>query len=418
MQAGGRVSLEGWGLVAGVSRYQRIPSLPPVSDAEDIARTLRDPDLCAYAYDHVETLADAEVSRGAMLEALDHLARRAAHGSSVFIYFSGHGGRVTSGPFADCYLMSAEASWETPEDLARTAISGRDFSQHLRAIQASRVTIVLDCCRAAGLAEAKDPLAPALEPTISSEAVTQIARGRGRAVLAASSVDGRAFVARDGKNSIFTHHLLCGLRGGANGTGGVIRVCDLFHYVQQRVTAELPQQHPVFKAELEENFPVALYRGGQGSSFALPHAEDGCVYDAFVSYRNTAPDRTWVERTLVPELEAIGLRLCLAGRDFRLGAPRIREMERAVEESRYTLAVLSPRYLDGAFEEFQTLLAQHRALELKAPRLIPLLFEACNPSLGIRTVECLDVTEKGLEGATLLRLAQRLREPHRAPLSR
>jgi Caspase domain/TIR domain len=414
----GRVAIGGCALVAGVSRYDRIPHLPPVSDAEDIAGTLSDPSLCAYPAEQVDILRESAVTRASMLGALDRLAERASAASSVFVYFSGHGGRVPDGPFADCYLMPADATWRTPEDIARTAISGRDLSARLRAIAASRVTIVLDCCRAAGLVEAKDAGATAaLDLALSSDTVGRLARGRGRAVLAASSITGSAFTARGGHNSVFTHHLLDGLRGGATGTGGVIRVCDLFHYVQQRVAAELPQQRPIFKAELEENFPVALYRGGQEPAFALPLANDGCAYDAFVSYRAVAPDRPWVERVLVPELERLGLRLCLANRDFRLGAPRIREMERAVEQSRYTVAVLSPRYLDGAFEEFQSLLAQHQGLELKAPRFIPLMREECRPALGIRTVEWLDVTDPDLEGATLQRLALRLREPHRMPLS-
>jgi len=37
------------------------------------------------------------------------------------------------------------------------------------------------------------------------------------------------------------------VRGGAVGTGGVIRVCDLFHYVQQRVVTDNAAQRPVFK---------------------------------------------------------------------------------------------------------------------------------------------------------------------------
>ena len=44
----------------------------------------------------------------------------------------------------------------------------------------------------------------------------------------------------------------------------MIRVFDLFNHVSEGVKRELPgRQHPVFKAsDLEDNFPVALYRGG------------------------------------------------------------------------------------------------------------------------------------------------------------
>jgi TIR domain len=70
-------------------------------------------------------------------------------------------------------------------------------------------------------------------------------------------------------------------------------------------------------------------------------AYDAFAYDAFVSYRQQEPDRTWVRRTLVPWLEAAGLRVCVDYRCFRLGAPFVTETERAVEHSRYTVAVLS-----------------------------------------------------------------------------
>jgi hypothetical protein len=416
------VDLHGAALVVGVSAYQRIAPLPPARDADDVAAALRDPALCGYAGERVELRVDADATRAAVLDGLDRLAARAGPDASVFIYFSGHGGRVEDGPLADCYFMTVEASWRSPEELARTAISGRELSQRLRAIPAARVTVVLDCCRAGGLAEPKDaapaPSGPALAPGLPPQALAALARGRGRAVLAASLADGFAYAATAGRrDSVFTHHLLEGLRGGAGGTGGVIRVCDLFDYVQRHVAAEVPQQRPVFKAELEENYALALYRGGEAPPLILPRADDRCAYDAFVSYRREPPDREWVEKALVPRLEALGLKLCLPHRDFRLGAPRVREMERAVEQSRYTIAVLTPRYLEGAFEDFQAVLAQHLGLDERAPRLIPLLREDCRPSLGIRTTEWLDVSDQALEDGTLLRLAQRLREPHREPLS-
>ena len=48
------------------------------------------------------------------------------------------------------------------------------------------------------------------------------------------------------------------------------RICDLLHDVQQQVAAEPTPQHPVFKAEIEENYPVALRHGGTDSPRALP----------------------------------------------------------------------------------------------------------------------------------------------------
>ena len=69
------------------------------------------------------------------------------------------------------------------------------------------------------------------------------------------------------------------------------------------------------------------------------------AYDVFISYRHHEPDLTWVRTTLLPRLRVAGLKVCIDYDCFRLGAPLVLEMARAVEQSRYTVAVLSPAYL-------------------------------------------------------------------------
>jgi hypothetical protein len=195
-------------------------------------------------------------------------------------------------------------------------------------------------------------------------------------------------------NSLFTQHLLAGLRGGAPGPGGVIRIFDLFDYLQPRVTGDHGDQHPIFKAELEENFPVALYLGGKAPA-PIPTAApaDGFAYDVFLSYRQQEPDKSWVRKTLRPRLEAAGLRVCIDHRDFRLGAPIVTEMARAVEQSRYTLSILSPAYLESNFAELENVLAEHLGLEKSQRRLLAVLREPCKPRLGMRARLWLDMTE-------------------------
>jgi hypothetical protein len=62
--------------------------------------------------------------------------------------------------------------------------------------------------------------------------------------------------------------MLDGLQGSALGSGGVIRIFNSFNHVQPKVTTDRPDQHPLFKAELEENFPLALYLARQVSRVA------------------------------------------------------------------------------------------------------------------------------------------------------
>jgi hypothetical protein len=395
-------------LAIGISSYRLAPALPPVSDAEDVAAVLGDPRHGGYPAGNVRTLLEAAATRAAILDALDAIARETTERSTVFVYFSGHGGRIAASGADTCYLIPVDGDTATPDALAGTAISAPELAARLRAITAARFTLVLDCCRASGIAEprgARTELASAWTPA----ALSPLAQGRGRAVLAASRADGYAYVLPGQRNGIFTRHLLDGLRGAAVGAGGVIRVCDLYHYVQQRVVDEHADQRPVFKAELEDNYPVARYHGGAPPALVLGPPPDALGFDAFVTHARA--DRAWVETVMVPRLEGLGLRLCLERRDFRLGMPRIREIERAVTESRYTIAVLTPSYLEGAFEEFQALLGQHHAIESKAPRFLPLLRRDCRPPLGVRMTELLDASDELEVDAALQRLALRLREP-------
>ena len=82
-------------------------------------------------------------------------------------------------------------------------------------------------------------------------------------------------------------------------------------------------------------------------------------YDAFLSYRHA--DKDWVRKTLVPRLESAGLRLCVDYRDFKLGAALLDEMERAVLEYRFTIAVHTKAYSESGFTDLENILADHRS---------------------------------------------------------
>jgi hypothetical protein len=229
--------------------------------------------------------------------------------------------------------------------------------------------------------------------------------------MASSRSTEYSYVMPGDTNSLFTRHLLDGLRGAAPGPGGVIRVFDLFDYVQPRVTADEPQQHPIFKAEIEENFPVALYAGGKAPPPAppTPPAED-YAFDAFVNYSGQKADRRWVRDTLLPHLEKAGLRVTA---DFRapLGVPKITFAEDAVQHSRYTLVVLSPAYLDSSFAEFDGLLGQHLGQEQARYRVLPLMVEECMPRLGLRILPILDMSDEEEFEINVERLVYQLRQP-------
>jgi hypothetical protein len=137
--------------------------------------------------------------------------------------------------------------------------------------------------------------------------------------------------------------------------------------------------------------------------------DDDFDYDVFVSYRRAEPDRGWVRGRLVPRLRAYGLLVCIDDDSFRLGAPLLLEIERAVQASRYTLAVLTPRYLASNFTELENVLAEHLGLERTERRLAVVMRERTRPRLSMRARLSLDMTDDDEFEAAAVRLCAQLR---------
>jgi hypothetical protein len=405
-------------LVVGIANYRNAAPLPTsvLQDARDVRDTLIAPTLGGYLPEHVRLLLDEEATGDRLRLALDGLAGRGDErldvkdDSTVFIYISSHGGRVASDQRTDSYLLPVDADASGEESLARTSISGEEFAAAFAAIPARKIVVVFDCCHAGGIGEPKAALVPALKTGFDDTFYERLKTGIGRVILASSRVEESSYINAGARNSLFTEHMLAGLRGGASGAGGVVRIFDLFDYVQTRVAAARPDQHPVFKAVLEENFPVALHAGGESTEQKEPPPDDGFVYDVFVSYRHRDPDKKWVRKTLVPALRAEGLKVCLDVDSFIPGNFVVKEMERAVEQSRYTVAVLSPSYLESGFTDFEQTLAQHMELEKRRKRYLGILLEPCEPSLSVRARFWLEMTDEDEFNVNLPRLSQQLRQ--------
>lgn len=135
-------------------------------------------------------------------------------------------------------------------------------------------------------------------------------------------------------------------------------------------------------------------------------------YDLFVSY---APaDRRWVEQHLAPQLDGAGIRWC-AEADFRIGAPQLDEFARAVQQSRWTLLVLSPAYLTTQLTAYTQRLAQFYGVTQGTWRVLPLLLVPVDlpPSLAMLTP--LDATDPASWPRVLARLCAEVQQPLHAP---
>jgi hypothetical protein len=237
-----------------------------ITDAEGVAALLADPDRCAYPPDQVQLLTGPSAYRGDVLRALDQLAAQvnADSNATTVVYFSGHGIETP-----DYYFLPYGYNIA---NLPGTAVSSAEFTERLRAIQARRLLVLLDCCKAGGIGEVKDaPALPFPKSPAPAGLFDALKAGGGRVLIASSRKDEYSYTGSP--YSVFTDELLKALAGyGAFERDGYARVLDAAMWVGRKVPARTGEkQNPIIKvSNLADNFALAYYAGGEASPKALP----------------------------------------------------------------------------------------------------------------------------------------------------
>ena len=116
-------------------------------------------------------------------------------------------------------------------------------------------------------------------------------------------------------------------------------------------------------------------------------------YDVFVSYRHDGIDRNFAIE-LVSALEADGYRVAIDERDFPANASFLQEMERSVRESRFTVAVISSRYLQSGNCQEEAIICKVLDMGDRRRRLIPLLIEPVSMPAWLYGIVGIDCTKR------------------------
>ncbi|WP_293143093.1 MULTISPECIES: caspase family protein [unclassified Microcoleus] len=249
-------------------------SLPvTVKDIQELQSILIDPSFCAYLNDdvHMRLLSNAGATRGAILDGLTWIKKQAATDSeaTVIVYYSGHGWLDES--TGQYYLIPHDIE---PFDIANSALSAQIFTEALREIQAHRLLVIIDSCRAEGMATAKNEQATTKLPSsfvqtaFPKKLIDELKQGEGRAVFTSSRGTQSSWIRSDRAMSIYTYHLIEALRGAGSQPGEtVVRISHIMNHVGKTVPQSAHsmkvEQTPFFDFATED-FAVALLRGGKG----------------------------------------------------------------------------------------------------------------------------------------------------------
>lgn len=261
----------GRALVIGIGEYDSLGSLglEPVYDADDVAKLLVSTKHCGYPPENVQILRNTDASRTAIVDGLKKLAANTRADDTVVVYFSGHGAQRLAGPDLGTYLCPAEFDSFRPRE---TGIEAEELSELLKQIPAERLLVLLDACYSGAAARVKGPADDITKWAFGGPKLEALAQGKGRVIISASAAHEESLILGIHRNSLFTHFLLKGLQGDVSDrSDGLIRVLDLFHYLAEHVPATRSAQNPVLTTHTQDNFPIALRKGGRLKS------EEGAV---------------------------------------------------------------------------------------------------------------------------------------------
>src|SRR3954469_25051139 len=218
----------------------------PEHDADSFADVLKDEAIAGFEVTMLVNQPHYVVG-----EAIADFYGEAGREDLTLLYFTGHGVKDDEGRL---YL----AMTNTPrEALMFTAISGAQLNDAMDASRSRRKVLILDCCYSGAFPPGRSAKA--------DEGVQTLERfqGKGRAVLTASDATQYAFEGDDlrgtGTSSVFTRYLVEAISSGAADLDedGDIALDELYSYVYERVTTEMPQQRPKKQEDVDGRILIA-----------------------------------------------------------------------------------------------------------------------------------------------------------------
>lgn len=213
-------------LIIGIDNYKHVPPLSyAVSDAQEVKQVL-EAEL-GFPAENIVYLANEHATQKAILkEFLRLTASNLALDERVFVFFAGHGHTRTGIRGEVGYLVPYDGN----TDDYSTLIRWDELTRNADLVRAKHMLFIMDACYG-GLALVRN-----LQPG-SARFLKDMLLRYSRQVLTAGKAD--EVVADSGgplpNHSVFTGHLIEGMRGAAETPEGVITASGLMAYVYQKV---------------------------------------------------------------------------------------------------------------------------------------------------------------------------------------
>ena len=258
-----------YGLIIGVGK-----DLPAsVRDAQAIYNILANKEIAGYNDDNITLLLEKDATNIKIRKALQDLVEKTDADSSVFIFYSGHGGTYTDNDIIDLehggkgkkpanenesHYHLVPNNWD-PKNYRETWVLATELKERLREMKSRRLILFLDCCHAEGMTKSGGTLKiKELKDRLKNPEgmVHRIDDGQGISIVSSCRSDELSWILNEEPNSLFTTCLLEVLRGEHKETytEPYIRMTEAVQYIMKRVPEKKPVQRPFVNLQLYDDF--------------------------------------------------------------------------------------------------------------------------------------------------------------------
>jgi hypothetical protein len=238
-------------LLIGVSEYEQdlkpLPAAP--KDVEAMQWVLQNTEIGSF--DEVKPLLNPDPE--AMRVEIETMFKGRKKDDLVLLFFSGHGIKDDSGKLYFATRTTRQSMFKS------TAVPASFVHEIMDDCRSRRQVFILDCCFSGAFAKglsAKDD---------GSVEIMQQLGGEGRVVLTSSTSTQYSFEQQGADLSIYTRHLVEGIKTGAadRDGDGCISVDELHEYAKEKVQQAAPTMQPELYA-VKEGFKIWLAKAPIG----------------------------------------------------------------------------------------------------------------------------------------------------------
>lgn len=239
-------------------------------DAEDIARILKDNTISGYPPKNVMLLTSKMSDRKGILKAFDDLIKKTDENSSVFLYYSGHGGDYTYEETSERVFYFCPYGFgmepQIPiEEAEKVWIKADEIKEKISMLKSRRLIFFLDCCHSAGLTMGgvnviKQTNSTAQKFKKASGLAQKVDNERGISIVSSCNEDQLSYQLEDDQNSLFTKCLLEAITGIhlKSIEEPYIRIMEVSSYLMREVPKRLKEfgveQKPYANLQMYDNF--------------------------------------------------------------------------------------------------------------------------------------------------------------------